>query len=97
MPTTLVYVPPISNRSGPINICNSKFAKCNINKKLGPAYSSGNVTIQGVTNAQKISELLRVQSSMHNAKLNINNIPVNKYGQRSGGPRGFGSSPKNTF
>ena len=89
--------PPISNRPGPLNFCNSRFAKCNINKKLGPAYSNGNVTIQGATRAQGMSELIRVQSSMRNAKLVFTNTPVNQYGRRAGGPGGYGSSPKNTF
>ena len=89
--------PPISNRPGPINFCNSRFAKCNINKKLGPAYSNGNVTIQGATKNQRIAELVLVQSSMRNAKLVFTNAPVNQYGRRSGGPGGSGASPKNTF
>ena len=89
--------PPISNRPGPINFCNSRFAKCNLNKKLGPAYSNGNVTIQGATNSQRMTELIRVQSSMRNAKLVFTNAPVNQYGRRAGGPGGYGSSPKNTF
>ena len=90
-------VPQVPIGPGPINFCNSRFAKCNINKKLGPAYSNGNVTIQGATRAQGMSELIRVQSSMRNAKLVFTNAPVNHYGRRAGGPGGYGSSPKNTF
>ena len=89
--------PPISNRPGPIQFCNSRFAKCNINKKLGAAFQSGNVSIQGTTIPRRISEAIRVQTYLKNANFVIQDVSLNVYGQRSGGPYGYGSSPKNTF
>ena len=88
-------LPPISNRPGPINICNSRFAKCNLNKKN--KFSSGNVTIQGATNSQRVSTQIQVQSTMRNATWTNRYVPVNGYGQRTGGPNGSGQSPKNSF
>jgi hypothetical protein len=87
--------PPISNRPGPIQFCNSRFAYCNITKKSN--FSSGNVTIQGATLANRVSTLIRVQSQMRNAKLVFQDVSLNVYGQKAGGPYGYGSSPKNTF
>ena len=89
--------PPISNRPGPIQFCNSRFAKCNINKKLGAAFQSGNVSIQGTTIPRRISQAIRVQTYLKNANFVIQDVSLNVYGQRSGGPYGYGSSPKNTF
>jgi hypothetical protein len=81
--------------SGPIQICNSRFAKCNITKKTN--FSSGNVIIQGSTIAQRVSTLIKVQSYLRNATWREEYKPVNGYGQRAGGPVGYGQSPKNTF
>lgn len=87
--------PPISNRPGPIQFCNSRFAYCNITKK--PNFSSGNVTIQGTTLANRVSTLIRVQSQMRNARIVFQDVSLNVYGQKAGGPYGYGSSPKNNF
>ncbi|MDC1321015.1 hypothetical protein N8261_03550 [Flavobacteriaceae bacterium] len=76
----------------PIQTCNSRFAKCNINKKS--IYNSGSVTIQGSTLAQRVSTLARTQRKN---RVVFQNVSLNGYGQKSGGPYGYGSSPKNTF
>ena len=81
--------------SGPIQICNSRFAKCNITKKTN--FSSGNVIIQGSTLAQRVSTLIKVQPYLRNATWTREYVGVNEYGQRAGGPVGYGQSPKNTF
>ena len=83
------------NKPGPIQRCNSRFKYCNINKKLG--YNSGNVTIQGSTTAQRVSELITTSIYTRNSKITNANITLNGYGQKSGGPYGYGSSPKNNF
>jgi hypothetical protein len=84
-----------TNKPGPIQQCNSRFKYCNINKKLG--YDSGNVTIQGSTIVQRVSTLVNISRFTRNLKLNNANIKLNGYGQKSGGPYGYGSSPKNSF
>ena len=86
--------PPISNRPGPIQFCTSRFAKCNLNNKT--RFSSGNVTIQGSTNSQRIS-LMVEQGNRRGAKLVTSNQPLNQFGRRAGGPGGFGAPPKNQF
>ena len=83
------------SRPGPIQICNSRFAKCNIIKKTN--FSSGNVIIQGSTIAQRVSTLIHVQPYLRNATWTRQYNPVNGYGQRTGGPVGYCQSPKNTF
>jgi|AntAceMinimDraft_6_1070360.scaffolds.fasta_scaffold07664_3 hypothetical protein len=80
---------------GPIQICNSRFAKCNITNKTN--FSSGNVIIQGSTLAQRVSTLIKVQPYLRNATWTREYVGVNEYGQRAGGPVGYGQSPKNTF
>jgi len=93
--TSCPIPPPISNRPGPIQFCNSRFAYCNISKKtINP---SGNVTIQGTTLANRVSTLIRVQSQMRNARIVFQDVSLNVYGQKAGGPYGYGSSPKNNF
>jgi hypothetical protein len=87
--------PPISNRPGPIQICNSRFAKCNLNKKT--KFSSGNVTIQGATNSQRTSILVNQASYRRGAKLITTNQVLNTYGRRAGGPGGSGASIRNQF
>ena len=82
-------------RPGPIQICNTRFAGCNINKKT--KFSSGNVTITDATLHKRVSALVILQSSLRNVNLVYADISLNGYGQRSGGPYGYGSSPKNTF
>lgn len=88
--------PPIPGRvpTGilPIQKCNSRFAKCNINKKS--IYNSGSVTIQGSTLAQRVSTIARTQRKN---RVVFQNVSLNGYGQKSGSPYGYGSSPKNTF
>lgn len=88
--------PPIPGRvpTGilPIQTCNSRFAKCNINKKS--IYNSGSVTIQGSTLAQRVSTIARTQRKN---RVVFQNVSLNGYGQKSGSPYGYGSSPKNTF
>ena len=76
----------------PIQKCNSRFAKCNINKKS--IYNSGSVTIQGSTLAQRVSTIARTQRKN---RVVFQNVSLNGYGQKSGSPYGYGSSPKNTF
>jgi hypothetical protein len=49
------------------------------------------------TRAQRVTDLINVQSRMRNANWVRENVNVNHYGQRSGGPNGYGQSPKNTF
>ena len=87
--------PPISNRPGPIQICDSRFAKCNLTTKTN--FSSGNVTIQGTTRPLKLSYLTRTVVPARNHKLVYANKPNNEYGQRAGGPVGYGQPPKNNF
>ncbi len=86
---------PISNRPGPIQICNSRFAKCNLNKKT--KFSSGNVTIQGATNSQRTTILVNQASYRRGAKLITTNQVLNTYGRRAGGPGGSGASIRNQF
>ena len=87
--------PPISNRPGPIQICNSRFAKCNLNKKT--KFSSGNVTIQGATNSQRTSIIVNQSTYRRGAKLITTNQVLNAYGRRAGGPGGTGASIRNQF
>ena len=87
--------PPISNRSGPIQYCTSRFARCNITKKT--SFSSGNVTIQGTTNARRQSLIVNQSTYRHGAKLLFSNQVLNAYGRKAGGPGGFGASPRNQF
>ena len=87
--------PPISNRPGPIQYCTSRFARCNINKKT--SFSSGNVTIQGTTNARRQSLIVNQSTYRHGAKLLFSNQVLNAYGRKAGGPGGFGASPRNQF
>jgi hypothetical protein len=49
------------------------------------------------TAIQRISTLISVQSQMRNATWTQIYAPVNAYSQRTGGPVGYGQSPKNTF
>jgi len=87
--------PPISNIPGPIQMCESRFRKCNLNKK--PNFYNGNVTIQGTTRPLKLSYLTQTVVPSRNHKLVYANKPNNEYGQRAGGPVGYGQSPKNNF
>ena len=87
--------PPISNRPGPIQYCTSRFARCNITKKT--SFSSGNVTIQGTTNARRQSLIVNQSTYRHGAKLLFSNQVLNSYGRKAGGPGGFGASPRNQF
>jgi len=84
-----------TNKPGPINICNSRFANCNLNKK--PNFSSGNVTIQGTGQANRISYLLQTSRFRNGQKTVFSNQQLNAYGRTAGGPGGFGSSPSNKF
>jgi hypothetical protein len=84
---------PFTNRPGPINYCNSRFAKCNINKKTN--FSSGNITIQGTSNALRFSSIINTYG--RGAKPTFVTRQINQYGSVAGGPGGFGSSPSNHF
>jgi len=94
-PPPPVPPPPISNRPGPIQYCTSRFAKCNITKKT--SFSSGNVTIQGTTNARRQSLIVNQSTYRHGAKLVFSNQVLNAYGRTAGGPGGFGAPPRNHF
>ena len=85
----------IKSGHGPIQICNSRFAKCNLNTKSN--YNNGNIINQSHTKLQRHTQLILVQSTMRNAHIVFQNVSLNGYGQKSGGPYGYGSSPKNTF
>jgi len=87
--------PPISNRPGPIQMCDSPFRQCNTTTKTN--FSSGNVTIQGTTRPLKLSYLTRTVVPMRNHTLVYANKPNNEYGKRAGGPSGYGQPPKNHF
>lgn len=84
---------PFTNRPGPISYCNSRFAKCNINKKTN--FSSGNTSVQGTSNALRLS--LIVNTFSRGAKATFVTRQINQYGRVAGGPGGFGSSPTNQF
>lgn len=94
-PTPTPIPAPISNRPGPIQYCTSRFARCNITKKT--SFSSGNVTIQGTTNARRQSLIVNQSTYRHGAKLLFSNQVLNAYGRKAGGPGGFGASPRNQF
>ena len=83
-----------SNGSGPIQICNSRLANCKITKTN---FQNGYVMNNRATAIQRISTLISVQSQMRNATWTQIYAPVNAYSQRTGGPVGYGQSPKNTF
>ena len=89
------YRPGYINRPGPIQYCTSRFAKCNITKKT--SFSSGNVTIQGTTNARRQSLIVNQSTYRHGAKLMFSNQVLNAYGRKAGGPGGFGAPPRNHF
>jgi hypothetical protein len=59
--------------------------------------SSGNVVVNSQTIAEKMSTLIQYQSQIRNKKWTVKNVPTNVYGQRSGGPTGYGQSPSNRF
>lgn len=86
---------PISNRPGPIQYCTSRFARCTLTKKT--SFSSGNVTIQGTTNARRQSLIVNQSTYRQGAKLLFSNQVLNAYGRKAGGPGGFGASPRNQF
>tara|TARA_A100001015_G_scaffold312707_1_gene418425 strand:+ start:3529 stop:5490 length:1962 start_codon:yes stop_codon:yes gene_type:complete len=69
---------------------------CNSFSKRLPG-SSGNIVITNLTQASRYTQLIKNESIIRNAKWRIGNYPTNMYGQRPGGPNGFGSSPKNDF
>lgn len=75
--------------------CGSRLAGCNIIKMTG--FSNGVVINHRATRAQRMTDLIKVQSRMRNVNWVRENVKVNEYGQRSGGPNGYGQSPKNTF
>jgi hypothetical protein len=83
------------NGRGPIQICISRLANCKITKKNN--FSNGYVINNRATAIQRISTLISVQSQMRNATWTQIYAPVNAYSQRTGGPVGYGQSPKNTF
>ena len=49
------------------------------------------------TQLQRVSNLIQVQPYLKNATWKRQYNQVNGYGQRTGGPVGYGQSPKNTF
>jgi len=83
-----------SNGSGPIQICNSRLANCKITKTN---FQNGYVMNNRATAMQRISTLISVQSQMRNATWTQIYAPTNAYSQRTGGPVGYGQSPRNTF
>ena len=85
----------IRNKPPPINICKTRFAKCNINKKIN--FSSGNVIIYGAPNYQRISYLVQQSKFRHGQKPVFVKQQLNAYGRTAGGPGGFGASPSNKF
>lgn len=85
-----------SSNNGPIQSCTSRFKKCNRYTKSLPG-SSGNVVVDNLTTAMRISNLIKHQTNMRNAQWSEKHIPLNVYGQRTGGPTGYGQSPKNVF
>jgi hypothetical protein len=60
-------------------------------------FSNGVVINHRATRSQRLTDLINVQSYLRNATWVRENVSVNGYGQRSGGPNGYGQSPKNTF
>ena len=83
------------SRPGPIQICISRLANCNITKITN--FSNGMVINNRATQLQRVSNLIQVQSYLRNVTWTRQYNPVNGYGQRTGGPVGYGQSPKNTF
>lgn len=83
------------SRPGPIQICISRLANCNITKITN--FSNGMVINNRATQLQRVSTLIKVQPYLRNATWKQEYKPVNGYGQRAGGPNGYGQSPKNTF
>ena len=75
--------------------CGSRLAGCNIIKMTG--FSNGVVINHRATRAQRMTDLIKVQSRMRNVNWVRENVKVNEYGQRSGGPNGYGQSPRNNF
>ena len=73
------------------------YAKCKLNKKLGHAFQSGNVISRDAKMAKRISAIIQLQSTLKSASFVIQDVSLNVYGQKTGGPNGYGSSPKNTF
>ena len=88
------YIP--SSNGGPIQICNSRFRNCNAFNKNMPG-SSGTVVVNSQTIAEKMSTLIQYQSQIRNKKWTVKNVPVNVYGQRAGGPTGYGQPIRNKF
>ena len=82
------------NGRGPIQICISRLANCKITKTN---FQNGYVMNNRATAMQRISTLISVQSQMRNATWTQIYAPTNAYSQRTGGPVGYGQSPRNTF
>jgi len=59
--------------------------------------SSGNVVTNSQTLAEKMSTLIQYQSQIRNKKWTVKNVATNVYGQRAGGPSGYGRAPRNRF
>jgi hypothetical protein len=85
----------MSNKNGPINVCNTRFAKCNSNKKA--TISNGNTNNNQQSNATRVSRNIQYSTYTKSIKLVFVNQTLNQYGRIAGGPGGYGSSPKNTF
>jgi hypothetical protein len=83
-----------NNGYGPIQICTSRLANCKITKTN---FQNGYVMNNRATAMQRISTLISVQSQMRNATWTQIYAPTNAYSQRTGGPVGYGQSPRNTF
>lgn len=79
-----------------IQSCTSRFKICKCYTKSLPG-SSGNIVVNNLTLAMRVSNLIRQQSSNRNAQWTQKHISLNVYGQRAGGPTGYGQSPKNIF
>jgi surface protein len=74
------------------NVCNN-IKYCGITKQI----SNPLVTIENNTISTRMSMLITNQKFTRNASYTIVKAPVNQYGQRSGGPNGYGKPPKNAF
>lgn len=83
-------------RKGPIQSCISRFKNCNKYSKNLPG-SSGNLVKTDLTLPMRITRLINYQSTLRNAQWNEKYVPLNAYGQRPGGPNGYGQPIKNIF
>jgi surface protein len=74
------------------SICNN-VKNCNITKQINNEL----VQITDNTVAGRMSMLVKTQKFTRNASYVKKNVPVNRFGQRPGGPSGFGKPLQNSF